>query len=297
MKFPAKSERRFDFKIKIIQTDLTADSDVYHYLNNLNNSSVPFMVQHSDYIEKLDFINSFGGGTLARNQDKSPDRYFERGIFQVEIANPAVLEEVERKKEEMRRSVISEHDTAEDFLRDFFGRLAENIENMEEWEFEDVDIPGNLYMFDMMNGIAADEEDFYEEEDTPAFSNNLEVKFDTTGSIKFLEDNILEVKYDESGMTGEKDAFVRFLFDFDEKDFVTIHRGGQTDIWLNCEKGERVNSSAKSRSFGNGIAVNTKEIINNITPHGGHLCISYIRETNGTPSEMITHVISASPKK
>lgn len=312
-------ERKFDFKVKVIQTDLTAHEDFYNYFRNLNESSIPFIVQHSGYIEKLDYMNRFGGGTLASENDNiSVDKYFGKRIFQVDIANPQVLAEAERRKEAMFKDIVNTHGTPEVFVRDLLEKL---MDGTEEWEFEDVDIPGNLYMFDMMNKGSHSDAEYNEEEYEDdyefdeneeeyddfeelqnefvkpelAFHNNLEVKFNVTGSIKFLENNMLEVKYDESDMTGIKDAFVRFLFDCEKKDFVTIHRCGHSDTWLNCEKGERVSGMAKSRSFGSSVTVDTKEIINNMTPDGGQLYISYIRETNGAPSEMVTHIISASP--
>jgi hypothetical protein len=347
------TERRFDFKIKVIQTDLTPNDDFHSYFKHLNESNVPFMVQHSGYIEKLNRMNRFDGGTLSSpnlpSEYTGADRYF-GGVFQADIANPDVLAEIERKKEKMLQDMMTTRGTPENFLKDLIERLADG--GAEEWEFEDVDIPGNLYMFDMINGHGNghgnganhyhydddyedddyhfqyedgdfdDEHDYdeeyeeyedyhdhdefeefqefdsFEEKSESDFNNNkFEVKFSATGSIKFLENNILEVKYDESDMTGIKNAFVRFLFNFDEKDFITIHRFGHSDTWLNCEKGERISGTGKIRSHGSSITVDTKEIINNMTPDGGQLVVSYIKEMNGTPSEMVTHVISASPSR
>ena len=300
---PEKTERLFNFKIKIIQTDLAAGNNFSDYLQSLNNSNVPFMVQHSGYIEKLNFLNSFEGGTLARRQDDRNERAgrypggFEENVFQANVADPEILEDFARRKEEMLRDAINGYGSPEILMQNLLDKLAEITE---EWDYEELDILGNLYVFDVMGGTdreyEEDEEEFWED-GTPESGNNLEIKFDTTGSIKFLENNILEVKYDESGMVGVRDAFVRFLFDFNKKDFVTIHRRGETDVWLNCKKGERINGSVKSRSFGSNITVDTKELINNITPLGGRLYISYIRETDGAPSEMVTHIISALPVK
>ena len=291
-------ERRFNFKIKVTQTDLTRNDDFYRCYQSLNDSNVPFMVQYSGYIEKLNFMNGFGGADLAEERENiNVDGGFGERIFQADIVNPEVLKEVERKQDEMFREMVSGGAT-EDFINDLLEEIMEKLEvEAEEWEFEEVDIPSSLYMFDMVNGggFEQDYEDEFDDgfvEADPDPDNRLEVKFNSTGSIKFLEDNILEVKYDESDMTGVKDAFVRFLFDSDKKDCVTIHRVGHSDTWLNCEKGERISGIVKSR---NNMTVDTKEIINNMTIDGGQLLVSYIRETNGSPYELVTHLISASP--
>ena len=297
--------RRFDFKIKVTQKDLTPNDDFYWYFKNLNDSSVPFMVQHSEYIEKLEYLNSFGGASLA-DESIIIDRGFEDMVFQADIANQEVLREVERRKDEMFDDMISmSGGSAEDFVRNMLDDLAEKIAEYEpeEPELEDVDINGNLYMYNMVNGVVAEEyfEDVLgidfdaeaEEHEFEESGNNYEVKFSTCGSINLLEGNMLEVKYDESDMTGIKDAFVRFLFDLDRKDCVTIHRCGHADTWLNCEKGERI--EGRPRGFGGSMTVDTKEIINNMGPDGGQLLVSYVRETNGAPAELVTHVISASP--
>ena len=304
IKFNNKSERKFDFKIKVTQTDLTRNDDFYRYFQSLNESSVPFMVQHSGYIEKLNFMNGFGGADLAEeSEDININMRFGNRVFQADIANPEVLKEAERKQDEMLLEMINSGVSPGDFINDLLEDIADKLAGTEAWEFEEVDIPSNLYMFDMVNGYDFEQEfedefddsfeEFEEESDEPNYENKFEVKFNSTGSIRFLEDNILEVKYDESDMTGVKDAFVRFLFDFDKKDCVTIHRFGHSDTWLNCEKGERI--SGMMKSFGNNMTVDTKEIINNMTIDGGQLFVSYIRETNGSPSEMVTHLISASP--
>jgi len=271
-------------------------------------------------------------------------------IYHASIADPDILAAIDkskREKEEQHLALIGDSNPADGVpdamsMQEFLDAIAEvatELNQKEDWEFEEVDIPGSLYMFDMFNPSASDSsahsfgeyggnesffddydeddecsswhnefdeydddelEEFDEEREPEDTRDTLEINFDTVGSIRFLENNFLEIKYDESGVTGEADAFVRFLLDCNKKDFVTVHRSGQSDMhdmWLDCEKGERVNGIAHSRHFSAAYSVNTKEIVNNLTPRGGYFKLSYIRETNGMPLEIVTHIISASPIK
>ena len=321
-------ERSFDFKIKIIQTDLFPRENFNGYFRNLNDSNIPFMVQHSDYIKKLHFMNNFGGAVLSeetmKTENINTEEQFEDRVFQTDIANPEVLAEAERKKDNMIMDMITSGVSPETLMKDLLEKLTETTD---EWEFENFDIMGSLFMFDLIhgtnnfNGSNEEFEEFeefdeiyddefdeenefgeeyageFEEDQNSDFGGKIEIKFNAAGSIKFLENNILEIKYDESEMTGIKNAFIRFLFNCDKKDFITIHRCNHLDTWINCKKGERISDVSKSRGAGNSTTVDTKEIINNMTPDGGQLFISYIREANGIPSEMVTHIISASPAR
>jgi hypothetical protein len=330
---PKTPERKFDFKIKVIQTELSENGDFYQYLNDLNNSSVPFMARYSGYIEKLNFMNSLEGGLLSENYTaqsaesggENPEvskGFTENHVFMSVIANQDVLDEVQRKKEKMMRNMLSKKNAPELVLNDL---LEQFFESREAWEFEEVDIPANLYMFDMVNGVnpnsafadytesGADENAEFEEFDgyddygeygepeefetveMPDLNSKFEVKFNAKGSIKLLNGNMIEVKYDESDMTGEKNSFIRFLFNPENKEAVTIHRYGAPDTWLNCEKGVRISESGTFR--GSIVTVNTKELTNNMSLDGGNLYLSYVRETNGASSEMVTHIISAVPSK
>lgn len=344
----------FDFKVKIIHTDLMSSDGFHSHFHNAHNSSTAFMSQYSGYIAKLSQLNNFEGGTLSTDDNndsnvrKNRKKYsadFHEMIYHSNIADPAVVADIERTKleiEEERLASISGNETGDEIdasMKEFLDAFAEMITELnqkEEWEFEEVDIPSSLYMFDMFNPPVRsfeehDEGDKFENEDEDdvffddfddygdydddcdceecddrteeyeAPRNTLEINFDAVGSIRFLENNVLEMKYDESNITGEADTFVKFLIDCDNKDFVTVHRGGQSDMpdmWIDCEKGKRINSTvAHSNHFNSIYSISTKEIVNNITPRGGRFKLSYIRETNGMPIEIVTHIISASPIK
>lgn len=350
----------YDFKVKIIHTDLMSSGGFHDYFHSLNNSGTVFMSQYSGYIAKLSQLNNFEGGTLAvdesnnikskyvkhkKNTARCRVENFNKTVYHADIAESDVVMAVERAKrereEEKEIALINGNESIDGIdmsMKEFLNALAEMVTELnqkEAWELEEVDIPGSLYMFDMLHPparssekysddeideiIENEDEVFFDEyyddcdcgscddesdefrkfdEELTAERDTLEIDFDTVGSIRFLENNILEVEYDESSVTGEADAFVKFLLNCEDKDFVTIHRSGQSDIldmWLDCEKGKRVNSTAHSRNFSAVYSVKAKEIVNNLTPRGGYFKLSYIRETNGMPLEIVTHVISASP--
>ena len=82
----------FNFKVKIVQTDLTRPDYFYHAFGamggGIRNES-PIIYQNSQYISKLFYINNISGGILAKDKvEDMPERY-KRFISS---ANPSALE-------------------------------------------------------------------------------------------------------------------------------------------------------------------------------------------------------------
>ncbi|MCL2095603.1 MAG: DUF1934 family protein [Oscillospiraceae bacterium] len=123
--------------------------------------------------------------------------------------------------------------------------------------------------------------------------SDVKYDFSCEGSIKVTDDGSLDIIYDESEMTGFKDSYCRFVFNMEKKDIITMSRKGFFETWLTLEKGGRV-STEYGRDIGFATAA-AKEIVNNMTPEGGRMHLVYVTETNGFPSEMITHTIFAEP--
>ena len=332
-------DKQFKFKIKITQTDLAYNDAFFRMMaENFAMSSFPIMAQNSAYISKLNFINSYEGGTVAGiNSDvknsgtvaaaaKPKQDEIGNNVFRVAVANPEIAEEIRIKKEKIIRERIAEKINAMQTAKssgEIFGIDITELDGMDILEsltaFEELSGDTVFTDFTDANGDSSDEfddygdyDDYDEYDDYDGYDEDeymengadiaqimntgkIEVKFDAPGSIKFISDSLLEVKYDESELTGIRDSYVRFLFDVKNKDFVSINRGDDTDVWLDCEKGKRISRQKISRHSGYIITVNTKELINTMTPDGGQLYIQYIRETNGSPAEIVSHSLSAVP--
>jgi len=328
-------DKQFKFKIKITHTDLAYNDTFFRMMaENFAMSSFSMMSQNSSYISKLNFINNYEGGTVAgsNSDDSDADRVTAKpaqdkmgnNVFRVTVANPEIAEEIRAKKEKVIRERISEKFNAiraAKLTNETNGTKTVN----DDTDLEDVDILESLNAFEELtvdadftdaNGDFPDDfGDEFEFEDYDGYNEyeengimadgadiaqimgtgKVEMKFDAPGSIKFISDSLLEVKYDESEVTGIRDSYVRFLFDMKNKNFVSINRGEDTDIWLDCEKGKRISLPKRTRHTGYIITVNTKELINTMTPDGGQLYIQYIRETNGSPAEIVSHSLSAVP--
>ena len=122
-----------------------------------------------------------------------------------------------------------------------------------------------------------------------------EYDFSSPGTISVKENGSLEIRYDESEMTGLKDSFIQFFFNPENKDIVTVRRKSFFDIWFSLEKGRRISIEQRGRCSGVVLTTNTKELVNKMTAGGGEMRFVYINETDGVPSEMIVHSICAAP--
>jgi len=123
--------------------------------------------------------------------------------------------------------------------------------------------------------------------------SRVEYDFEACGSINVLSDGLLDIRYDESEMTGVKDSYVRLLLNPGRTDFVNLHRKNLFDLWLPLEKGKRINVDSADICSGTVFTADTKEIVSNMTASGGNTRMVYITETNGSPFEMVFHSISA----
>jgi hypothetical protein len=123
--------------------------------------------------------------------------------------------------------------------------------------------------------------------------SKVEYDYNSIGTISLTGNGALDIIYDESEMTGFKDSYVRFLFDPGEKNIVTMCRKNFFESWLTFEKGKRISIDRSGGYPGTFSTATTKELVNNMTIDGGEMRFVYLTETNGVPSEMITHTIEA----
>ena len=68
--------RKFNFRIKIVKTDLSGGDDFFDGSDDGFSGDSPIMYQNSGYISKLFFINNISGGILAKDKiEDMPERY------------------------------------------------------------------------------------------------------------------------------------------------------------------------------------------------------------------------------
>jgi hypothetical protein len=125
--------------------------------------------------------------------------------------------------------------------------------------------------------------------------SKLEYDFTAPGDISLMDDGSLEIKYNESEVSGFKDSYIQFLFHPNNKNIVTVRRKCFFDVWFTLEKGKRISIEQRGPYSGAVSTTNTKELINKMTVNGGEMRFVYINESDGAPSEMIFHSIIAAP--
>jgi len=336
---PNKSGGKFNFKIKIIQTDLSSSDYMSGVINANSGRDATVVSQNSSYISKLFFINNYSGGILAKDKiEDMPARYrrfirfgkpSEKEFFSNLKKEMAILDNREEIGQNVFYSSLSTSpDTADSDISDeqnpasvktdgellvseisktfeelaeaglftsddFINKLSELAES-EEWEDEEDDEEYYDYEDD-------DEEiknilhmnDFFDS-DTYKMSN---VKYDFTslGNINVSYNGEIDIKYDESEITGIKDSYIQFMFNNSDKNIITIRRKHFLDTWLTLEKGKRISVEKKRRDFGSIETASTKELVNNMTADGGSMRISYVSETNGVPMLRVSYLIHAEP--
>ena len=129
--------------------------------------------------------------------------------------------------------------------------------------------------------------------------SRVEYDFTSLGSISKTEDGFIDIKYDESELTGFADSYIRILFEPGKKDVVTIRRKSFYDTWFTLEAGKRISidqgqGQAESGYYaGSVMTVKATELVNNMGPGGGEMQMVYITETDGIPAEMISQTIKA----
>ena len=125
--------------------------------------------------------------------------------------------------------------------------------------------------------------------------SKVEYDFSVSGNISMTNNGMLNIKYNESEITGFKNSYIQFLFNEDNRDIVTIRRKHFFDSWFTLEKGKRVSIERKDRYSGVVTTTSTKELVNNMTIDGGDMRIAYTTETDGIPTESVLYSIHAEP--
>ena len=339
---------KFNFKVKIVQTDLSSPGYFY-------GGESPLVYQNSSYISKLYFINNFSGGILAKDRiEDMPERYrrfvnfdnpsdaqilknFKKdvltlanreevgqNVFYSRLSNPEIADEINTNKSNKSSQA---NQTNQQIIASSAGNLREAEYNTQHENLEIFDSLKTLEDFENFleeflseasggnydeNGEETEKYEEYEEEpddeeirDILQLNNyfnsdsykmsKIEYDFNAPGNINLMDDGTLEIKYDESEMTGLKDSYIQFLFKPENKDIVTVRRKYYFDIWFTLEKGRRVSIEKRGNYSGTVATTHTKEFVNKMTLKGGEMRFVYINEYDGSPSEMISHSICAVP--
>jgi len=326
---PKQKKYNFNFKVKIVQKDLNAIDYASDFSNIMSGffggfqSEDPVVYQNSSYISKLNFINSFSGGILKKDKiEDMPDRY--RRF--VESDNPSEAQLIK----DLQKELIMLSNREEVGQNVFYSRLSgsgvsagPSAGAYEAAYSFDNDNPESFVLLDKIDetheGDYEESGDYEEYENYEDYEDNEEIKdilhlnsyfdsemykmskveydFSSQGDINFTEDGIIEIKYDESEITGIEGSYIQLLFKPEDKNMLTIRRKNFYDMWFSLEKGKRI--SIDETMAGNGrfegmiYTAHTKELVNNMTLDGGEMSIVYATETNGVPSEMIFHTIQA----
>ena len=127
--------------------------------------------------------------------------------------------------------------------------------------------------------------------------SKVEYDFNVSGNISVSDGGLINMKYDESEITGLKNSYIQFLFKENDRDIVTIRRKHFFDSWFTLEKGKRVSIERRDQYSGTVTTTSTKELVNNISLEGGDMRIEYTTETDGIPTESVLYSIHAEPVK
>jgi hypothetical protein len=326
----AKPEgNKFDFKIKIIRTDLASRE----YLRSLGISFgaavEPAIYNNSSYISKLWFINSYPGGILAKeNIEDMPESY--RRF--VSFGNQSELQMGKNIRKEMavrsNREQIGQNlfysrpsiqisppkqksesrETAEKYAE-----IAENAEELASCESFREFIEDVLYGEGDPGGgrqegeSAGDEYDEYENDeeirDILMINNvcesemykmsKVEYGFEAPGYISLAKDGQFEIKYRETETAETDGSYVRILFNEKNRGIVTFHKKDFFDDWFTLEKGKRISVDHGGSAYGATTVFSTKKLANTMSLEGGELCASYATEINGIPAETVSYSIKA----
>ena len=319
--------KKFDFKIKIVRTDLASRDYLFGAGEAFGFDGDPAMYQNSSYISKLWFINSYSGAILAKDKiEDMPERY--RRF--VRFGNPSETEMIRNFQKEMvmlsNREQIGQNT--------FYSRLSNQPPPQNSSRTEPGETPGepaNAKYADIagnFEGIAAfesfkelveevlygeEEADFDDEEyeddeeirDILQLNNvynseiykmsKVEYDFSAPGSITKNNDGNFDIQYDETETTGIEGSYMRILFSEKNRDIASFFTKSYFDDWFTLEKGKRVSIERVGAGFGTVTATSTKELANSITLAGGELCAVYTTEVNGVPTESVSYFIQAKP--
>ena len=307
---------KFEFRVKIVQTDLTNRDYYSGFAGGMYGGESPLVYQNSNYISKLYFINNYSGGILAKDRiEDMPERY-RRFIKPEKQTEAQMMRELKKEifalanREEVGQNIFysssgiagsfespdsceyaaeAEAAVSED-SGGFYGS-PEELENPEDAgefeEFDDyVDDGEEIRNILRMNS-------FY---NSDAFKmSRVEYDFAASGTIDLIDGGkFIELRYDESELTGFRDSYIQFIFDAADRDILTVRRKYFADVWFTLEKNKRVSVAKSGKDERTAVTVSAKELANNMTADGGVLRVAYIMEENGAPIEKISYAIRAS---
>lgn len=275
-------EDNMELKIKFVQTDLTDKGFLYKKMMQYGNIFNPSLIyENSNYISKLNFINSFIGGSISKH-----DRIRENDADDVVNADKSVSENYCELSGHFEENHFNRESEKNDVYKPDDYCICYNSEN------ENTEDSDNDYDYD-------DSEDFEEyvdaeetENDEDNNRNELKVEFNTTGRLS-VSKNQITITYDEGDLIGYDNAMVNIMMDSKNPDIITIQKDNFIKSTLTLEKNRKSISDYDSNFADVTIAVKTLEMMNNMTKKGGEINLLYTVETNGSPTEMVAYSLSA----
>ena len=313
--------KKFDFRIKIIQTDLISREYSLMMEHGLGGGfgfgGDPAMYQNSDYISKLYFLNNYSGGILSKeNLEDMPSRY--RAF--VNYKNPSVEERLKDFKKELAALADREEIGQNVFYSQFSDAMSDAAELMAASDDRVYELTEDFEKFFEEGKIALDDDyDDYEDyeddyDDYDDYGDDEEIldilqlnnffdsevykmskvkyEFGASGSIKSSKNGMFVIEYDESEMTGIKGSYIHITFDKNNRELVSVHRTSYSNSWFALQKGKTV-AIEHGENVGDTLSTNTTKLKNNMSLSGGSLHMVYTNEKNGTPLELISYSIQA----
>ena len=300
--------KNFDFKIKIIQTDLLSSEYLLGMGGTFGYDGDPAMYQNSNYISKLWFLNTYSGGILAKDKiEDMPESYrrftgFEN-MSEAKMLKNFKKEMVMQKNREQIGQNVFYNQLSNQTRSDKLNRLEDIEAFIEEALYADADLEDEDEDIENENEQYEDDEEIRDILHLNNVYNSemykmskVEYDFSAPGDIGLTKEGLFEIKYDDTEMTGIDGSYVRILFGETSRDVVTFHKKNFFCDWFALEKGKRVSIERTGEEFGSVAATHTKELVNTITLAGGELRTVYTMQINGVPTEAISYSIHASKK-
>ncbi|MCL2157905.1 MAG: DUF1934 family protein [Oscillospiraceae bacterium] len=320
--------KKFDFRIKIIQTDLISREYSLMMEQSLGGGfgfgGDPVMFQNSDYISKLYFLNNYSGGILSKeNLEDMPARY----RAYVNYKNPSIEERLKELKKEIAALADREEIGQNVFYSQFSGAMYGGVDLSAAASDHGFELPPELEDFlELGQGGFDDDEygdyDEYDEDDkeyedgegydeygddgeildilqlnnffdSEAYKmSKVKYEFCASGTINSDKNGLFVIEYDESEMTGIKGSRIRITFNTKNKDLVSVHRPSYSNSWFALQKGKAV-AIEHGELAGDTLSTTTSKLKNNMSLSGGSLHMVYTNEKNGMPLELISYSINA----
>jgi hypothetical protein len=327
--------KKFDFKIKIVRTDLATCEYLLGMSGAFGFDGDPAMYRNSSYISKLWYINNYSGGILAKDKIEDMPESYRRFV---RFGNPSEKDMLKNYRKEIvmqknrepfghnvfysrpssqpsqkdaakNNSGEAQIDLAEakyaEIMGDFEGIVS--FENFKEY-VEDVlygdENPENGCGDGEFGEVYDDDEEIRDILQLNNVYNSelykmskVEYDFNAPGHITLTKDGMYEIKYDESEITGVEGSYARIMFSENSRNIATFHKKKFFSDWFALEAGKRVSTEHFGVDFGAVTAAKTKELVNNINLSGGGMRVVYTTEINGVPSEMVSYSIQAKPER